>query len=100
MIGSRYISVNTSSSAFRFSSPGERWKTPAPPLPNSGFRMMSLCSSRKATISSRSLVIRLGGISSLKWVTNSFSGALRTDTGSFTTSVVGWMCSSRWVAVM
>ena len=31
--GSRYICVNISSNALRFSSPGDRWKTPAPPLP-------------------------------------------------------------------
>jgi len=41
-----------------------------------------------------------GGISSAKWVTKSFSGALRTCTGSLTTRVSGCTCSSRWVAVM
>ena len=35
-----------------------------------------------------------------KCVTKSFSGALRTCTGSFTTSVCGCTCSSRCVAVM
>ena len=47
-----------------------------------------------------SLVMIVGGISSGKCVTSSFSGALRTWAGSFTTKVCGWMCSSMWVAVM
>ena len=34
-------------------------------------------------------MISVGGISSGKWVTNSFSGALRTETGSLTTRVAG-----------
>ena len=42
---------NISSSELRFSSPGRRRNTPAPPLPNSGFRMMSLCSFRNSRIS-------------------------------------------------
>ena len=62
--------------------------TPAPPLPNSGLTMMSLCSSRKERIASRSQVIIVGGISSGKCVTSSFSGAFRTAAGSFTTSVL------------
>ena len=40
-------------------------------------------------------VTMVGGIRSGKCVTSSFSGALRTAAGSFTTSVFGWMCSSR-----
>jgi len=55
-------------------------------LPNSGFRMMSPCSFQKARIASRSRVSKVGGISSLKRSTNSFSGALRTAAGSLTTS--------------
>ena len=74
--------------------------TPAPPLPNSGLTMMSLYSRRNERIASRSQVTMVGGIRSGKCVTSSFSGALRTAAGSFTTSVFGWMCSSRWVAVM
>ncbi len=74
--------------------------TPAPPLPNSGLTMMSRCSARKARIAAASQVMSVGGIRSGKWVTSSFSGALRTLAGSFTTSVCGWMCSSMWVAVM
>ena len=35
-----------------------------------------------------------------KCVTNSFSGALRTLAGSFTTSVLGWICSRMCVVVM
>jgi len=35
-----------------------------------------------------------------KCVTNSFSGALRTLAGSFTTSVFGWICSRMCVVVM
>ena len=62
--------------------------------------MMSRCSRRKAWMSSARLVMRVGGISSGKWVANSFSGAFRTLTGSLTTRVAGWMCSRRWVAVM
>jgi hypothetical protein len=42
----------------------------------------------------------VGGIKSGNCVTNSFSGALRTCTGSFTTSVFGCTVSRMWVAVM
>ncbi len=62
--------------------------------------MMSLCLARNAAISDGEELIRVGGITPSKWVTNSFSGALRTETGSFTTSVCGWMCSKICVAVM
>ena len=44
--------------------------------------------------------VSVGGIRSGKWVTNSFSGALRTCSGSLTTRVSGCTCSSRCVAVM
>ena len=65
--------------------------TAAPPWPCSGFITTAPCSSRKALISSRSREIRVGGISCGKFITNSFSGALRTLAGSFTTSVLGCM---------
>ena len=42
-------------------------------------------------------MISVGGISSGKSITNIFSGALRTARGSLTTSVFGWMRSSRCV---
>ena len=50
---------------------------------------MSSCSARKLAISARSEVISVGGIRSLNSVTNSFSGALRTWNGSFTTKRLG-----------
>ena len=61
---------------------------------------MAPCSARNASISALSRVIRVGGISSGKSRTNSFSGALRTSAGLFTTRVRGWIRSSMWVAVM
>src|ERR1700721_1008569 len=64
-------------------------KTAPPPWPYSGFITMSPCSARNALISARSRVISVGGISSGNWVTNTFSGALRTWPGSLTTSVAG-----------
>ncbi len=42
----------------------------------------------------------IAGINSGNCRTKSFSGAFLTLAGSFTTSVFGWMCSSRCVAVM
>ncbi len=42
----------------------------------------------------------VGGIRSGNCVTNNFSGALRTWTGSFTTRVLGCTVSRMWVAVM
>ncbi len=51
-------------------------------------------------ISSMSLVIIVSGIRSANSVTKIFSGELRTHAGSLTTSVCGWMRSSRWVVVM
>ncbi len=62
--------------------------------------MMSPCSARKRRMAAMSAVTSVSGMSSGKCVTNSFSGALRTLAGSFTTSVLGRMCSRMWVAVM
>jgi hypothetical protein len=62
--------------------------------------MTSPCCSRKETISARLRVISVGGVSFGNSVTNSFSGAFLTWTGSLTTSVLGWMRSSRWVVVI
>ncbi|MNL87111.1 hypothetical protein D3C87_2161120 [compost metagenome] len=62
--------------------------------------MMSPISSRKRAISLTSRVISVGGIRSANSVTKIFSGELRTQAGSLTTSVFGWMRSSRWVEVI
>ena len=48
-----------------------------------------LCSLRNALISSTSALIKVGGMMPSKCVTNNFSGALRTCTGSLTTKVFG-----------
>src|SRR5665811_1679734 len=61
--------------------------------------VMSAFSARNALISARSRVTKVGGIRSGNSVTIIFSGALRTCAGSLTTSVLGWMRSSRWVVV-
>ena len=48
----------------------------------------------------RQRVTSVGGMRSRKSSTNTFSGELRTEAGSLTTSVFGWMRSNRWVVVM
>jgi hypothetical protein len=61
---------------------------------------MSPCFARNSRIASRSQVIRVGGCRPGNLVTNSFSGALRTSTGWFTTRVFGWIASRKKVASM
>ena len=89
MTGSRLPAKNISRSELKFSSSGRSLNTPAPPLPNSGFTMMSQWVSRKARMVSVSRLINVGGIRSGNRVTKSFSGALRTSAGLFTTIVAG-----------
>ena len=72
----------------------EKTELMAEPLPDDAITRQILA------IAALSLVISVGGIRSGKWVTNNFSGALRTEAGSFSTSVPGWICCSRWVAVI
>jgi hypothetical protein len=62
--------------------------------------MMSPLARRNAATSCGSLVISVSGIKSGNSVTKIFSGLLRTQAGSLTTSVAGWMRSSRWVVVI
>ena len=66
----------------------------------SGFITTSPCSRAESFDVPRSREISVGGISSGKSITNSFSGASRTARGSLTTSVAGAMRSSRWVVVI
>ncbi|MGC0321872.1 hypothetical protein ABIG06_002501 [Bradyrhizobium sp. USDA 326] len=89
-----------SNSEPKFMSCGITRNTAAPPWPCSGFMTTAPCLSRNALISSRSREISVGGISCGKFITNSFSGALRTEAGSLTTSVFGWMRSRKCVEVM
>ena len=60
---------------------GSTRNTAAPPWPCSGFITTAPCSSRNELISSRSREISVGGIKCGKFITKSFSGALRTDAG-------------------
>ena len=88
---------NISISAPKFSSP-DRWKMPAPPLPKTGFRIMSPNSARNAFSAAISRVMSVSGNNPAKRTGNIFSGALRTAAGSLTTSVPGCTRSSICVA--
>ena len=62
--------------------------------------MMSPCLALKARIVAKSRETAVGGVRSGNCSTNSFSGQLRTQKGSLTTKVLGWIISSKCVVVI
>ena len=93
--GSRLPVMWISTRASRLGSPAFSLTTPEPAAPCRGLSTTSPWRSWKSTRATGSELIRVGGVRPGNWVTSSFSGALRTSAGSFTTSVFGCTVSSR-----
>ena len=83
----------------RFSPSAFTRKMPMPPMPSSGFRMMSPCSAWKAFTSAALRVTSVGGAYCGNCISASFSGWSRSAAGLLNTLAPSRSaCSSRWVA--